>query len=95
MPSLQFHITALGYNTKNEYEFLPSDFEMFPKINPLYKNTNCDLGLFSLEFESPGSNFYQADSFALGQVFILKYGLTYKVTQSSEGAIMTFFSNPG
>ncbi len=68
---------------------------MFPKINSLYKNTYCDLGLYSLEYDHPNSNYFQSDSFGLGQVFMLKYGLTFKVTQSSEGSIMTFYSNPG
>jgi len=70
MPSLQFHISALGYETKNQYEFYPQDFEMFPKINPLYRNTYCNLGLFSLQYSEPSSNYYQSGSFALGQVFM-------------------------
>lgn len=54
----------------------PKDFEMAPKIEKSTRVQKCNLGLWNLEDNEEEKKDYSSNTFAVGQNFIKKYGLT-------------------
>ena len=68
------------------YSFPPSQFELFPKVNPVLRTTFCDLGIWNLREWYP--NVTQTANlqfqWGLGQVFIRQNGLNLKWQYDDE-----------
>lgn len=50
MPSLQMFLDMNGKSTDWIYDIQASSFELFPKIDDTYRETYCNLGLWSINF---------------------------------------------
>ena len=51
MPSLSLQVDES--DEEEYYEFSPSQFELFPKVNKVLRTTFCNLGLWNLEDQYP------------------------------------------
>jgi hypothetical protein len=97
MPFINYSILQNGYAIAFNYLFHPSDFLMFPKANELYEYTYCELGMWSLsEYSAAAGATDLSNSFALGQIFMVKYGMIIHTVLDDAGAvIMDIYALPG
>ncbi len=70
------------------YSFPPSQFELFPKVNPILRTTFCSLGIWNLYTFYPKIDQLNTkmDEWGLGQVFIRQNGLnlTWKQSENND-----------
>jgi hypothetical protein len=97
MPFINYSILQNGYDIAFNFIFHPSDFLMFPKANKIYEYTYCELGFWALsEYSKEEGESDLGQSFALGQIFIVKYKIIINTVLDDNGDVfMTFYSLPG
>ena len=90
MPTLAFLVNKekeSGDSDDNKfYMFTPSQFELFPKVNKIFRATFCNLGIWNIEEQYPNvkQTTQAAYAWALGQVFIRENNLSVQWVQNTD-----------
>ena len=98
MPIISYSILQNGYDIAYNFVFEPGEYLQYPKVDPTYSVSFCELSLQSLwEYGDAAAALDIAQTFTLGRIFIAKYGLIVRqiLDESKTGVIMEFYSKPG
>ena len=81
MPAIDFLLSVDQYETKYSYRMDPLDYEMIPKVDEATREAECDLGLWNLQDVVSSEENVDTNTFAVGQNFIKKYGITMQFVE--------------